>query len=177
MPRARVFRRMPTVRQQRALGRADQDFGSGCSPLATATKLCSPPCATASARARPITSRGHRRVERAAKVALPRLFIPSPCCTRAPGSPTTSGVCPFWGVLGVLDVVAGFSRCSALKRPIRLRHVNPLILAQASQKSCNRCFTARASVRTDSARRESYQQRSTTAKTQALRRAATKVAS
>ena len=116
---------MPTVRQQRALGRADQDFGSGCSPLATATKLCSPPCATASARARPITSRGHRRVERAAKVALPRLFIPSPCCTRAPGSPTTSGVCPFWGVLGVLDVVAGFSRCSASWRPIRCRLVNP----------------------------------------------------
>ena len=68
---------MPTVRQQRALGRADQDLAQTMQSFWYCYELSLPPwpCATACASAsRPTTSRGHRRVQRAATVALPRLF-------------------------------------------------------------------------------------------------------
>ena len=127
---------MPTVRQQRALGRADQDLAQTMQSFWYCYELSLPPwpCATACASAsRPTTSRGHRRVERAAKVALPRLFLFSLLLqTRAPGSPTTSDVCAFWGVL---DVVAGFSRCSASRRPIRRGPVILLHLQSPGRQS------------------------------------------
>ena len=127
---------MPTVRQQRALGRADQDLAQTMQSFWYCYELSLPPwpCATACASAsRPTTSRGHRRVQRAATVALPRLFW---FClllqTRGPRHPHYKRrLC----VLGVLDVVAGFSRCSASWRPIRRGPVILLHLQSPGRQS------------------------------------------
>ena len=171
---------MPTVRQQRALVRADQDFGSGCSPFGTAmSSRCLLGLVLLQARAsRPTTSRSHRRVERAATVALPRLFwfsllLQARAPQAAPLQATFVRSGAFWtwwpafrGARLRGDLSDDDLSSSPSPKP-----------GAGNREVSNSSFTARASVGTDSARRESYQQRSTTAKTQARRRAATKVAS
>ena len=173
---------MPTVRQQRALGRADQDFGSGCSPFDYCYELsrCLWPVCYCRRAPRTTTSRAHRRVERAATVAFSRLFVQSPCCkTRGPRQPHYTRRLSFLGRFGRFGLGGWLFEASGFESTYQMatRQSSPIAERHKSNCCCNRCFTARASVRTDSARRESYQQRSTTAKTQALRRAATKVAS
>ena len=120
----------------------------------------------------------NRRVERAATVAFSRLFVQSPCCkTRGPRQPHYTRRLSFlgrfgrFGLGGWLFEVLGFETAYQTAT----RQTSPI--AEASPKIAIGVSLHCASVRIDSARRESYQQRSTTTKTQAQRGAATKVAS
>ena len=151
-----------------------------CSLFGYCYELCSLPlavCVTARA-PRPATSRGHRRVQRAATVALTRLFVQSPCCRlggpRQPHCKRRLCVPGRFGRGGWLFEALGFE---ATYQTMTCHPPPSPKPGRQSQRVVNSSFTASASVGTDSARRESYQQRSTTAKTQAQRRAATKVAS
>ena len=127
---------MPTVRQQRALVRADQACGSEfCTPVALLPSSSRESLAAAGRARAPschVLVPGTRPEGYAGSLASPVRPVSLLQQTRAPGNPTTSDVCAFWGVL---DVVAGFSRCSASWRPIRRGPVILLHLQSPGRQS------------------------------------------